>query len=65
MKNGLLKIKRDRTSQIQRLVEKSLDHSLDSREVNYDKMKKRERIEFSLQYSDDGECHKISDKIKL
>ena len=64
MENGLSKIKRSRTSQIQRLVEKSLDHSLDSREVNYDKMKKRERIEFSLQYSDDSECHKISDKIR-
>ena len=58
------KIKNRRSEHLDELIEKSLDDQKDVREVTSDKISKRERVSKSLLFSDDKECHSISQRIK-
>ena len=58
-----LKTKRTNIDELNRLVKKSLDTSKEVREVDYDKISKRQRIHKSLLFSDDKESHLLNKRI--
>ena len=64
MNSGFDKLKRNRSSNIDKLVGEVLDTQKDSREVLYNKLPKRLRIENSLMWSDDSDCHTIRGKME-
>lgn len=59
-----LKRRKRSSDSLDRLVQSSLDELNSDREVTYDKLTKRKRIENSLLWSDDKECHSIRGKME-
>ena len=59
MGSELDNLKRQRKTDLDKLVKLSLDNLKDDREVQYQKLTKRQRIENSLLWSDDKDCHTI------
>ena len=63
MSSGFENLKGKRTD-LDKLVKKVLDIQKDDREVQYKKLTKRQRVDNSLLWSDDKECHTIRGKIE-
>lgn len=64
MSSGFQNYKKNRKTKFDDLVEKSLDIQKDVREVQYEKLPKRQRIENSLLWSEDKDCHTIRGKME-
>ena len=64
MSGGFENLKKSRGTKLDDLVQRSLDDLKDDREVQYQKLTKRQRIETSLLWSEDSDCHTIRGKME-
>lgn len=64
MTSSFEKVRNNRRTKLDDLVSKVLDSQMDDREVQYEKLTKRQRVQDSLTWSEDKDCHVIRSKIE-